>query len=137
MSKLSAALMDYKEKHKDLSWEEIAYQIQISEPMLYKYINGKTNPRNDTLELIARFLGVPMADLKEDKAAAPEKTEVKIVIGKPESEKDEIISFYDAAIQRIKVLSDAIGKNAEDFDKVTEWSQEIMAQINLVGQIRR
>ena len=137
MSKLSAALLDYKEKHKDLPWEEIAYQMQISEQMIHKYIKGEAKPRKDTLELIAGFLGVPIADLEEEKASAPEKTEVRIVIGKPEGEKadEEIVPFYEAAVQRIKLLGLAISRNPEDFDRVQQWTQEIMAQIALVDHL--
>lgn len=137
MSKLSEALTRYKDQHPDQSWMDIAEDMQISEVMIYKYIKGEAKPRKYTLELIANFLGVPIADLEEEKASAPEKTEVRIVIGKPEGEKadEEIVPFYEAAVQRIKLLGLAISRNPEDFDRVQQWTQEIMAQIALVDHL--
>ena len=91
MSKLRHTLLLYKIQHPTMNWDDMAEELQISTPMLMKYVNDKAKPRKSTLELLSKRMNVKLEDLTdedldpedEEEEKEETKTEVHIVISDP------------------------------------------------------
>ena len=62
----SNVLKRYKEEH-GLSYVEFAEDLGIAKSALENYINEIANPRLDTLEIVAKKLGMPVSELLDEK----------------------------------------------------------------------
>lgn len=59
---IAANILQYKRDHK-LSTVELAAELHLSVSTTQKYLNGDGNPRANTLEMLARQMGISVVDL--------------------------------------------------------------------------
>ena len=63
---------------RQLSFREFAAELSIPKSSLESYINGTGNPRADTLEMLARELHVPLAEIVSGPISGREQAEMMI-----------------------------------------------------------
>lgn len=96
---LSRILKQYKKEHK-LTFDQLAALLDLPISSVQKYYNGTGNPRADTLELIARKLGIPLAEIVSPPSLEQEQAETAVRIAKlfsgwpPEDQESGLRNFF-------------------------------------------
>lgn len=72
---LAKTIQQYK-LARDLSISELAEELGIARSVLESYLNGTGNPRADTLELLSKRSGIPLAELVSGSPAGLEQARI-------------------------------------------------------------
>lgn len=116
---LAANILRYKLDHK-LSTIELAAELHLAVSTTQEYLNGGGNPRADTLELLARQMGISVTEL----------------ISSPISGLEQATSVFRAAKECAALPPDKREKGIQLFlEMVDLWSQDSSIHTHKISEV--
>lgn len=81
---------------------EICKTLNIPAPTFSDWVNAKTYPRTDQIELMATYFGIEKSDLVEDHTISPSKHKIEILARNldelPDEDRDKLIKNFEETI---------------------------------------
>lgn len=99
---IAAFLRRYREEH-HLSIAELSAELGIAKSATAAYLSGDSNPRADTVEMIAEKCGVPAAEIISAQSPEWERAEIvaraaRICSGLPPERRKRAVSLFLALV---------------------------------------
>ena len=86
----------------DVTQTEICKTLNIPMPTFSDWVNAKTYPRIDKIELMANYFGIEKSDLVESHSKSPTKHKIEILARNldelPDEDRDKLIKNFEDTI---------------------------------------